>query len=141
MEIRIGVSGTVIVTSEMGTWQEMICALAGPAGSFSLLLLSRYFPNVAACAVLQGVYNLMPIYPLDGGRALRCLLQTFASSASAEKIGNVVSLLTVCLILFAGLWFAVTVHSEFLMVCMMLLLLSRIWTGKISCKEGYIGVQ
>lgn len=58
----------------MGRWQECVCALAGPAAGLSLLLVGRWMPRTAICALGQSVYNLMPIYPLDGGRALRCLL-------------------------------------------------------------------
>ena len=58
----------------MSQGREILCILAGPAASFSLLLLARFFPRVAICGLIQGVYNLLPIYPLDGGRSLRCLI-------------------------------------------------------------------
>lgn len=58
----------------MSPGREMLCILAGPAASFSLLLLARFFPRVAICGLIQGVYNLLPIYPLDGGRILRCVI-------------------------------------------------------------------
>ena len=58
----------------MSPGRELICILAGPAASLLLLCLARIFPRVAICGLIQGCYNLLPIAPLDGGRALHCLL-------------------------------------------------------------------
>lgn len=58
----------------MSPGRELVCILAGPAASLLLLCLARIFPRVAICGLIQGCYNLLPIAPLDGGRALHCLL-------------------------------------------------------------------
>ena len=57
----------------MSPGRELLCILAGPAVSFSLLAAARFFPRIAICGLIQGLYNLLPIYPLDGGKALRCI--------------------------------------------------------------------
>ena len=73
-KIRITSMGAVIETGPVSNGKELICALAGPIGSFLLLLGYRFFPEVALCALIQGSFNLVPIYPLDGGRAVRSLI-------------------------------------------------------------------
>ena len=73
-KICIGARGAVMDTEFMGTKQELLCALSGPAGSLLVSLLLPIFPRIALCGFVQGLYNLIPVYPLDGGRVLRCLI-------------------------------------------------------------------
>ena len=70
--IRIGASGAILDTGTMTCPQELLCALAGPAGSLLLFLLLHVCPRIALCGLMQGLYNLLPIFPLDGGRAIKC---------------------------------------------------------------------
>lgn len=70
--LEIGASGAVIECTTMSRGRELICCLAGPFGGLSLLLFAKWIPRVALCTAFQSAYNLLPIYPLDGGRALRC---------------------------------------------------------------------
>lgn len=74
LSARITSTGAEIGISDMGRGREALCAAAGPVGSLSLLLLANKLPEVALCSAVQGVYNLLPFYPLDGGRILRCIL-------------------------------------------------------------------
>lgn len=65
--------GARMLTSPLGRWKTFLCALAGPVGSGLLLLFAPWIPRVSLCALGQGAFNLLPIYPLDGGRAMECL--------------------------------------------------------------------
>ena len=71
--IHIGLRGAKIETEPMDPGTELICAAAGPIGSLFLLLFLRQIPRIALCAAVQGIFNLLPWYPMDGGRILRCL--------------------------------------------------------------------
>lgn len=72
--ISIGLSGAVIETEPLDNRIEFWAALAGPLGSLSLLSVSRLFPYIAICGFVQFMFNMIPLFPLDGGRAVQCLI-------------------------------------------------------------------
>ena len=73
-ELSVGDRGAVMRADALHPVKKLICVLAGPIGGLLLVLLVRWIPRIAFCALVQSAYNLLPIYPLDGGRALRCIL-------------------------------------------------------------------
>lgn len=94
--ITLGSFGAKIETAPMEPIQEVISALAGPAGSFLMLFLCRVFPEAALCGIIQGMFNLIPVYPMDGGRALRC--------AVGEKRCRQIEKMVILLLFIAGLY-------------------------------------
>ena len=69
----VGNRGAVMYADEMPPVRTLLCILAGPFGSLLLVLFVRWIPRVALCALFHAAYNLLPVYPLDGGRAIRCI--------------------------------------------------------------------
>lgn len=101
--IDIGIDGARIKTQPMSLWQELLCALAGPLGGVVLLLFARWLPVLALCSGFHTLYNLLPIYPQDGGRVLRCGARLVLCEKWADIICAIVE--TTCLVMVGLLGF------------------------------------
>ena len=97
----IGSRGAALQVDEMGRGRELICALAGPVGGLLLVALCRYIPRIAVCALIQSLYNLLPLYPMDGGRALSCAAALTLSPKWAVRVVQIARM-GCLLLLFAG---------------------------------------
>lgn len=91
--IRIGLCGAVIPAAFPSYRAELLTVLAGPAVNLALVLgFFRLWPSFFAANAVLLLYNLLPIYPLDGGRllflGLRCFLPEQAA-AVVQVVGNV----------------------------------------------------
>ena len=81
--LRITVSGAVMETGGTTPEQELICAAAGPFAGILTCLTARIFPLLGVCAFVQTVYNLLPLYPFDGGRICRSVLAILAQQKNS----------------------------------------------------------
>ena len=84
--IAVGSGGAAMELGCLSPVRELLAAAAGPVGSLSLMLMGRFFPRLALCGLVQGLFNLLPIYPLDGGRILRRALELVLPDRAAAAI-------------------------------------------------------
>ncbi|MDO4990235.1 MAG: M50 family metallopeptidase [Eubacteriales bacterium] len=87
-------------------------SLAGPAGGllYTALLRSSYIPWLALSAdvsLLFSLFNLLPLMPLDGGRAFLILCRA-ALGAAGEDLFQTVCRVFLALLLLFGVYAAVT---------------------------------
>ncbi len=137
--MRIGAGGAVIGTSLPGTGRELLCALAGPVGSLLLAGLYRTLPKLAICGGIQGLFNLLPVYPMDGGRALRCCIRLLWPNAG-ERLEDRVELGLILALAAAG---AALLRGDVLWLLLpaALRLAGQLWMRKKPCKWRQSRVQ
>ena len=133
--IRVGFGGAVIETELMTPLQELFCAAAGPIGSFLCLLMVRFMPLVALCALFQGLFNLLPIHSLDGGRILHCVCILLVPRW-ADRISHAFSILTCMIVICIFIWLYFRFHHLILLLFAGYFLYSTALCRKTPCKEG-----
>ena len=85
--------------------QELLAALAGPAMNLlCAVALSRQQPEFAAYSLILGGYNLLPVWPLDGGRAVQCALLEHLPPTQAERCADTIGAAVCGVLLLAGVW-------------------------------------
>ena len=100
--IRLGALGAVIETGPGSNLAEAVCALAGPAANlFAFRALRRIEPGAALLSLTLGVCNLLPVCPLDGGRALRAICGRYLP---LDAVNAVDAGATVCVLAALGLF-------------------------------------
>lgn len=132
--IHIGVRGAVIRTQPMKPWQELLCALAGPTSGLLLLLFVRRMPVIALTGAVQSLYNLLPIYPTDGGRAFRCAAQIILPDETAWKIAYLMEMITLSVIMAFCIYGSVWLHLGIIPILFAASLLLQSATRNNSCK-------
>lgn len=132
--------GILLETEGLSPGKEAVCALAGPGGSLLLLLLWRLWPELALWGGVQGLYNLLPVYPMDGGRAVKGIL-TILCPRKARRISEWVSRATVLFIALLGFYGMIRLKLGFGAMVPALLLLGKALPRKTPCKDGHKRVQ
>lgn len=70
--LRLSFAGAVMETPPLGYREELLSAAAGPGMSLLLGLLTPLWPTLGIYSLGLGLFNLLPLFGLDGGRMLRC---------------------------------------------------------------------
>lgn len=100
-KIRVSLSGVRMGVDELSGWRAVVCSLAGPIGGLLPLIIRRWMPCTAICATLHSCYNLIPIFTLDGGRALEAVLVKVLGNRVGDRVHFIFSCTLVCAIIVA----------------------------------------
>ncbi len=126
--LRFGLMGAQIHTAEMNYKQELIVASSGPGVNLFLFLFAgSRFPMLAFVNLILLVYNLLPFYPLDGGRILRCLLRSILPLGIADYVEKLCVLCCGVFLLLAACYLTFSLESGMWPLLLCLFLFLRIW--------------
>ena len=103
--LSISAFGIKMKTGSMGNLQEIVASSAGPAAGIALIPLFRSVPEVAICALVHSAFNMLPIYPFDGGRVVNALLSLIFKERCSRIVGKGIELLTYLLLSFCAVLF------------------------------------
>lgn len=138
--VEIGVGGAVITAELKSHFLEILCSAAGPIGSFTAFFLFRAYPQFALSAFLQGVFNLLPIYPLDGGRILYCIMEILGAK-QIERVQIILNVIIVTLVFVFSLYLTAERGAGLLPVAMALILSLKTFSRKRPCKREENRIQ
>ncbi len=116
-KLEINPFGLAIIFEEFGSknkefeWKKIIISLAGPLTNLVILLLF-IFANIPLeniqreiivyANILIIAFNLLPIYPLDGGRIVKGLIYIFKGREAADSISNTIANIGAIVLTFVG---------------------------------------
>jgi Zn-dependent protease len=93
--VLAGMGGVTINERKARPWQDLLISLAGPIASFGVAAIvfgsgqrNQFLSMLLQANVLWGIFNLMPVPPLDGGHALRHFLRIFLSEGTAFALST-----------------------------------------------------
>ncbi len=131
--VSLRLSGAMIRCGFCGYWQEAACAAAGPAASLALgFAVIRIAPQLAAVSLLLGMGNLLPVYPLDGGRILRAVLMKKLDEGLAASVLTRVTFVTCCVLMACACWLTAELQMGLWPVFAALVVLCRVGTVRWS---------
>lgn len=128
-----GTDGLRIITDPMTPAQEFLAAASGPICSLLLLCFRQTYPELAICGMIQGIYNLLPIYPSDGGRILAALLWRMEDR---DRILLWVGWVIKIFVILAGIGICVLLTRWTFLIVAAALLLFRVSFRNTPCKDA-----
>lgn len=115
--------------------KKIIVAVAGPLTNFFIILimfnlkidlLSNF--KIIYANLLIIIFNLLPIYPLDGGRILRGVLHIILGKKEAEKYINNISFISLLILTFIsgiGIYYLENIAIFFIIIFLWILYINE----------------
>lgn len=108
--VLTGMGGVTFNDSrDVRPWQDVVISIAGPASSFVLMFAAAYFrgtelgqtdrmlaellPRMVLANFFWGMFNLIPLHPLDGGHATRSFFRMFLDERRSFTIATWIGLI------------------------------------------------
>ena len=83
--------------------KKILIAIAGPAINILLIIISATTKiNFIYANLLLAIINLVPIYPLDGGRILKGIITIFKGKQKGEQTINIISIISTIITTIIG---------------------------------------
>lgn len=139
-DLQVGKTGAFMQANDLSLGKSALCSIAGPLGSGLLILLYPHFPRIAFCGLIHCLYNLLPLYPLDGARALQGLLAVLFPRYG-EKIFYFVQCLTLSVLAVAACHLSFFRGFGFTPIVIVLILGLRTIKGNFPCKDKPLAIQ
>jgi len=121
-QIILGGMGGVTINNRKGKpWQDLLISIAGPLANFVLMLVCLWLarnvpiirqdrmlvalmPRLLTANLWWGIFNLIPVPPLDGGHATRELFRTFLDERRAFIIAIWIAIVVGAAVVVAALY-------------------------------------
>lgn len=116
-KLEINPFGLAVIFEEFGSknnsfeWKKVIISAAGPLTNI-IIMLAVIFTNPPIADLTKEIiiysnlliiaFNLLPIYPLDGGRIIKGILYIYKGRNAADNISNKIANIGAILLTFAG---------------------------------------
>jgi len=143
--VRLGTTGVTLMYERSATYaQEILTTAAGPVASAALALLmaltarlTRFEPayRLAGMSLLFCVFNLLPVFPLDGGRILHAAIARAFGLDVADRVTCISSCAVIFAALCAGAYILTLTRTNFT------LLATAGWLLICYCKNGGDGIK
>jgi len=112
-----GLGGVTLNKRVAKPWHDMVISAAGPAASFVMAfgawiltkrvhdpMLVAFLPLMATANVAWGIFNLIPVSPLDGGGIVRNFFRIFLRERTAFVAAIWISFIAGLLVIAVGVW-------------------------------------
>lgn len=123
-------------SSYLSPWKELLISLAGPLASFLFALFFRE-KTYSMMNLLIGIFNLIPLYPMDGGRIIRSFLNIFFSKNITMKICNTIAKTLLVILLLTGIILVAYFKNYYIVI--LILYIFTITSEELK-KEKYFGL-